>query len=42
MTTVRKLRSKWWAQVRVKGHKPQAKSFTLKSDALAWARLVDA
>ena len=42
MATVRKLRSKWQAQVRVKGHKPQAKSFTLKFDALAWARQVEA
>ena len=42
MATVRKLRSKWQAQVRVKGHKPQAKSFTLKSDALSWARQIEA
>ena len=41
MATVRKLRSKWLAQVRVKGHKPQAKSFMLKSDALAWVRRPD-
>ena len=42
MATVRKLRSKWQAQVRVKGHKPQAKSFTLKSDAISRARQVEA
>ena len=42
MATVRKLRSKWQAQVRIKGHKPQAKSFTLKSDAVAWARQIEA
>lgn len=42
MATIRKLRSKWQAQVRIKGQKPQAKSFTLKSDAVAWARLVEA
>ncbi|WP_415897351.1 site-specific integrase [Neptuniibacter sp. QD57_21] len=42
MATIRKLRSKWQAQVRIKGHKPQAKSFTLKSDAIAWARLIEA
>ncbi|MGD9861040.1 MAG: hypothetical protein AB7S90_13405 [Marinobacterium sp.] len=37
MAAIRKLRSKWQAQVRIKGHKPQAKSFTLRSDAVAWA-----
>lgn len=42
MATVRKLRNKWQAQVRLKGVKPQAKSFTLKSDAVAWARMVEA
>lgn len=42
MATIRKLRNKWQAQVRIKGHKPQAKSFTLKSDAQAWARVVEA
>lgn len=42
MATIRKLRNKWQAQVRLKGHKPQAKSFTLKSDAVAWARMIDA
>ena len=42
MATIRKLRSKWQAQIRIKGYKPQAKSFTLKSDAAAWARLVEA
>ncbi|GAB0153547.1 site-specific integrase [Marinobacterium sp. BA1] len=41
MATIRKLRSKWQAQVRIKGHKPQAKSFTLRSDAVAWARQVE-
>jgi len=40
MATIRKLRSKWQAQVRLKGHKPQARSFILKSDAVAWARIV--
>ncbi|WP_193494951.1 hypothetical protein [Nitrincola alkalisediminis] len=40
MATVRKLRSKWQAQVRVKGYKPQAKSFTLKSSVVClWIRL---
>lgn len=42
MATIRKLRSKWQAQVRLKGQKPQAKSFTLKSDATAWARIIEA
>lgn len=42
MATIRKLRSKWQAQVRIKGHKSQAKSFTLKSDAVAWARQIEA
>ncbi|MBE9395738.1 site-specific integrase [Pontibacterium sp. N1Y112] len=42
MATIRKLRNKWQAQVRLKGHKPQAKSFTLKSDAVAWARMIEA
>lgn len=42
MATIRKLRNKWQAQVRLKGAKPQAKSFTLKSDAVAWARMIEA
>jgi len=42
MATIRKLRSKWQAQVRIKGQKSQAKSFTLKSDAAAWARMLEA
>ncbi|WP_051560247.1 tyrosine-type recombinase/integrase [Marinobacterium jannaschii] len=42
MATIRKLRSKWQAQVRLKGYKPQAKSFALKSDAVAWARMIEA
>jgi len=41
MATIRKLRNKWQAQVRLKGHKPQAKSFSLKSDATAWARVIE-
>ncbi len=41
MATIRKLRSKWQAQIRLKGQKPKAKSFTLKSDAVAWARLIE-
>ena len=41
MATIRKLRSKWQAQVRIKGHKPHAKSFALKSDAIAWARMLE-
>ncbi len=42
MPTIRKLRKKWQVQVRLKGVKPQAKSFTLKSDAVAWARMIEA
>lgn len=42
MATIRKLRNKWQAMVRLKGTKPQAKSFTLKSDAVAWARMIEA
>lgn len=42
MATIRKLRSKWQAQVRLKGTKPQAKSFVIKSDAVAWARMIEA
>jgi integrase len=41
MATIRKLRNKWQAQVRLKGHKPQAKSFPFKSDAAAWARIIE-
>jgi len=41
MATVRKQRDKWQAQVRLKGVKPIAKSFTKKADALAWSRVTE-
>lgn len=41
MATIRKLRNKWQAQVRLKGIKPIAKSFEKKSDAVNWARVTE-
>ncbi|WP_237133129.1 site-specific integrase [Pseudohongiella sp. O18] len=37
MATIRKLRNKWQAQVRLKGMKPIARSFDKKADAVDWA-----
>jgi len=41
MATIRKQRGKWQAQVRLKGIKPLAKSFSKKSDAVAWSLVVE-
>ena len=41
MATIRKLRDKWQAQIRLKGIKPIAKSFDKKSDAVNWARVTE-
>jgi integrase len=41
MATIRKLRNRWQAQVRLKGIKPIAKSFTKKSEAVAWSRVIE-
>lgn len=37
MATIRKHRDKWQAQIRLSGIKPIARSFTKRSDAIAWA-----
>ncbi len=41
MATIRKSRGKWQAQVRLKGIKPIAKSFSKKSDAVAWSLVIE-
>ncbi|OFE12745.1 hypothetical protein PHACT_06005 [Pseudohongiella acticola] len=41
MATIRKLRDKWQAQIRLKGIKPIAKSFDKKSDAVNWVRVTE-
>ena len=41
MASIRKINKKWEARVRVKGHSTYCKSFTKKSDALAWSRIVE-
>ena len=41
MATVRKRGNKYQAQVRIKGHSPQSKSFLTKAAALAWARRIE-
>lgn len=38
MATIRKLRGRWQAAVRRKGHAPRAKSFDSKAEAERWAR----
>jgi integrase len=38
VATIRKRGERWQAQVRLQGHPPLAKTFTLKADAEAWAR----
>ena len=42
MATIRKLRSKWQAQVRRRGVAPRAKSFDKRADAERWARELEA
>jgi len=41
MATVRKRGKKYQAQVRIKGHSPQSKSFLTKAAALAWTRRIE-
>ena len=41
MASIRKHREKWQAQIRIKGWKPIAKSFRHKSDAVAWATIIE-
>lgn len=38
MAAIRNRNGKWQAQVRIKGHAPQSRSFTSKRDAERWAR----
>jgi integrase len=38
VATIRKRAERWQAQVRLQGHPPVSKTFTLKADAEAWAR----
>jgi hypothetical protein len=38
VATIRKRGERWQAQVRLQGHQPVTKTFTLKADAEAWAR----
>jgi integrase len=38
VATIRKRAERWQAQVRLQGHPPVTKTFTLKADAEAWAR----
>lgn len=42
MATIRKRSDKWQVQVRRQGHSAQSRTFTLKSDALTWARQIEA
>jgi len=42
MATIRKQTEKWQAQVRRKGFPAKVKSFERKSDALEWARKIEA
>lgn len=41
MATFRKRGKRWEAQVRKQGHDPKTKTFTLKADAEAWARIIE-
>ena len=41
MASIRKHRDKWQAQIRLKGIKPLARSFDSKSEAVAWARVIE-
>jgi integrase len=41
MATIRKLRNRWQAQVRLNGIKPIAKSFAKKSEAVAWSKVTE-
>ncbi len=41
MATVGKLKGKWQARVRLKGHAQKTKTFTTRAEALAWARATE-
>ena len=41
MATIRKLRDKWQAQVRLKGVKPIARSFAKRADAVSWSLVIE-
>lgn len=41
MATIRKHREKWQVQIRRAGVRPMSKSFTLRKDALEWARHIE-
>lgn len=41
MASIRKHRDKWQSQIRLKGIKPITKSFSKKSDAVAWSRVIE-
>lgn len=41
MATIRKHRDKWQVQIRRVGVRPMSKSFTLRKDALEWARHIE-
>jgi len=41
MASIRKIKTKWEARVRVKGFPSYCKSFTKKSDAISWAKEVE-
>jgi hypothetical protein len=41
MATIRKHRDKWQVQIRRAGVRPMSKSFTLRKDALEWARHIE-
>lgn len=42
MASIRKRNSRWQAQVRRQGHPVYSRTFVLKSDALGWARQIEA
>lgn len=42
MAAIRNRNGKWHAQVRLKGHASQTKSFTTKRDAERWAKQTEA
>jgi hypothetical protein len=42
MATFKRRGAKWQVQVRLHGHAPLSRTFTLKSDAEGWARQTEA
>ena len=42
MASIRKRGDKWQARIQLKGFEPVGKSFTVKADAEAWAKIVEA